>query len=645
MKINKFLMGLGAVAALSLGACSNDDPVAPGTNPEEAAYGDQYLTVSVMMPDSNGSRAEGQGDNDKDKYDEGTPEESQVSNIVFFFFDANNNVIDIQKDDKPSFEYNSGWENNNPYVSYLGKKEVRLKSGLNYKQVAVVLNTSATSASDLITEIKNLSDLTSRLQDYADQVHGDGTHQVMSNSVFYNTTDRTVAPSANTKYILVPITEKNIYTDAQRTAGIDKLFASGDKEIVDIYVERVASKVSVESNINLADYVTDNQTKAKTITLYDNVELTTKTVVIRPEIKGITLTVTADQATLIKNISSSQLGYNNPVAQNFLWNDPLNKRSYWATTPAFGKEGMTYYSWKAVEEDGLTSLTAYINPNTQDFEVGKEDRTLNTKVMAVAQLFAYDVNDTKYENPIEIDLVKYGSEYMESSNLKAQVANLLNVAARSINWDMLGKDYTAAEIEVLKVVVNNSFVDGISTSSIEIKASGKDDDTFDTYSAVVNLVEGFDYEITVDQSLFDDYNLEDKDVDAAMKALLADADALEALITKAKENNITPAIDSELESINKHNILYWKGGKTYFYTTIRHQGFYGLAGGEKYLNGVVRNHIYNVSLDGIYGLGTPVIDPGKPIDPERPVDERPSYLQARINILPWRVVTNSATIH
>ena len=87
---------------------------------------------------------------------------------------------------------------------------------------------------------------------------------------------------------------------------------------------------------------------------------------------------------------------------------------------------------------------------------------------------------------------------------------------------------------------------------------------------------------------------------------------------------------------------------TYYYVNIRQQGFYGLTGqtGDgDYLNGVVRNHIYKVNLQGIYGLGTPVIDPGLPIDPERPTLERPSYIQARINVLPWRVVENNATIH
>ena len=646
MKINKILMGLGAVAALSLGACSNDEPANSGANTGDAEFGDQYLSVSIMMPTSTGSRAIGQADNDSDKYTDGTTEESQVDNIVFFFFDESNNVVDIQMEQKPTFTTGTPFESENPYVTSYGGKEVRLKSGLNYKQLAVVLNSSAQDVTKLIGEIKNLSDFLNRAQDYAGQVNGDGTNQVMSNSVFYNTADRNAVPSAETKYILVPIKDTNIYTSAQK--GASNLFKPENqgglgKEIVDIFVERVASKVNVTTNLSMDDYYT-SEAGDQTITLYDNVNLTTKKVRIRPEVKGASLNVLANNASLIKNITHNQLGYNEDIAKGFLWNDPLNKRSYWAMTPSYGKEGMTYYSFDQVEKDGLEELHEYINPNTQDFQVGKENQSLNTKVMVVAQLYAYAEDDADYKTPIEIDLVRYGSEYMESSNLKALVANLVNVAIRSIDWDMYGKAYSAAEIEVLKVAVNNSFVDGFGGESFTINAAGDPEDKFDTYSAVVEKAEGFTYDINVDKEFVYNQELGQELLDQ-ISALVGDDDELAALIEKAKDT-IDSVIDGVLADVNKPNILYWKGGKTYFYTTIRHQGFYGLTGAnDKYLNGVVRNHIYNVSLDGIYGLGTPVIDPGKPIDPERPEMERPSYLQARINILPWRIVTNSATIH
>ena len=98
--------------------------------------------------------------------------------------------------------------------------------------------------------------------------------------------------------------------------------------------------------------------------------------------------------------------------------------------------------------------------------------------------------------------------------------------------------------------------------------------------------------------------------------------------------------------LNDYKALYWHEGKTYYHTTIKHT----LNNLTK--DGVVRNHLYDISLTGVSGLGTPIPgtssddeddDPGeedpedKPINPEDPKDES-SYLAAEINILSWNVI-------
>lgn len=98
--------------------------------------------------------------------------------------------------------------------------------------------------------------------------------------------------------------------------------------------------------------------------------------------------------------------------------------------------------------------------------------------------------------------------------------------------------------------------------------------------------------------------------------------------------------------LNDYKALYWHEGKTYYHTTIKHT----LNNLTK--DGVVRNHLYDISLTGVSGLGTPIpgtssTDPGddpgdddpddKPINPEDPKDEN-SYLAAEINILSWNVI-------
>ena len=95
-------------------------------------------------------------------------------------------------------------------------------------------------------------------------------------------------------------------------------------------------------------------------------------------------------------------------------------------------------------------------------------------------------------------------------------------------------------------------------------------------------------------------------------------------------------------------VKYWNNGKTYFYFPIEH---YSEATAPdnfgKY--GVVRNHLYNITISGVNGLGTPVPDDDDeedpdPIIPETPEEDEESYIAAEINILSYKVVSNSVTL-
>lgn len=82
-------------------------------------------------------------------------------------------------------------------------------------------------------------------------------------------------------------------------------------------------------------------------------------------------------------------------------------------------------------------------------------------------------------------------------------------------------------------------------------------------------------------------------------------------------------------------VQYWNGGRTYYYTPIKHQTV-----GTDNFYGVVRNHVYKVSISAISGYGTPVANPEQAIEiPEKPTDDK-SYLAADVVILDWKVVLN-----
>lgn len=80
-------------------------------------------------------------------------------------------------------------------------------------------------------------------------------------------------------------------------------------------------------------------------------------------------------------------------------------------------------------------------------------------------------------------------------------------------------------------------------------------------------------------------------------------------------------------------------GKVYYFIPIKHLG----SAGSLAEYGIVRNHLYDITLDKIAGFGTPVYDPDEVIDPTVPVDES-TYLAARINVLQWRVVKQNVDL-
>lgn len=79
-------------------------------------------------------------------------------------------------------------------------------------------------------------------------------------------------------------------------------------------------------------------------------------------------------------------------------------------------------------------------------------------------------------------------------------------------------------------------------------------------------------------------------------------------------------------------IKYWKDGVTSFYLNIKHAN--DNEGNNIY--GVVRNHIYEYSIDKIVGLGIPGNNPDQ--------EEGETFVAASLNVLNWKVVSNNVTL-
>ena len=103
--------------------------------------------------------------------------------------------------------------------------------------------------------------------------------------------------------------------------------------------------------------------------------------------------------------------------------------------------------------------------------------------------------------------------------------------------------------------------------------------------------------------------------------------------------DVTATLNGELKTYISPALLY-KEGQTYYYTDIEH-----LKSASATTYGVVRNHIYDVTVKTISGLGTPVADEDITIEvPETPAEDAKTYLAAEINILSWRLVSNDVDL-
>ena len=122
------------------------------------------------------------------------------------------------------------------------------------------------------------------------------------------------------------------------------------------------------------------------------------------------------------------------------------------------------------------------------------------------------------------------------------------------------------------------------------------------------------------------------------------------------EGTVANTAAANLSLKNLGHAKIWNGGDTYYYFDIRHLGVSdttttGEPEGEQVTTttyspgyyGVVRNHIYDATINTLTGLGTPVYDPNETIYPEKP-EGSDLFIGAQINILTWRVVASGVDL-
>lgn len=360
---------------------------------------------------------------------------------------------------------------------------------------------------------------------------------------------------------------------------------------VDIYVERVVAKIT--TNAVAAKQDPDKFNKGASVQINGDKNPTSLTI----DIKGTQIANSAQRSYLFKNVDGFQIS-----APWTKWNDLPNYRSYWANMPT---SGVTYtnHSWNQISGQGdsntALALTAphsfYVQENVVP-TASTANPKQHTSVIVTAQL---------QNNGQPFEFVQIGGVYYKPAGGLKQIAGYLAnrhyyIKKTSGEGDNI-TTYESIPAEYLEWAAKAP------TGATDVKGwegfaqlkSEHANETF--YQYVDNVAEG--------ESHYQSRTAAQINTALQEKALRA---------------------------------LKWTDGMCYYFVDIEHFGTETTGEGDAATivqrKGIIRNHVYNLTLNSLNGLGVPVFDPEKEIIPENPPKNELFYLAARVNILKWKIV-------
>lgn len=366
-----------------------------------------------------------------------------------------------------------------------------------------------------------------------------------------------------------------------------KTEAEARSKPVDIYVERVVAKIRAKYG---KDFNTSGNKGAE---IYVDGLLTPLKIVV----KGVTIAnIVEDKAYLFKNIDN--FGTTGDDFASWVWNS-ANKRSYWETMP---KEELKFKN-KTYKEINIGTdeylFNEYVLPNTSDTK---------TCVMLTAQL---QDNDGKAFEFVSINGIYYTTETAMS---------FIASAAKNAGYrKKTGENtYTTLDPTDFEWKDNVALVKDLGDAATDEEKAAVKIGHLKDYEQVARVKAGVTVCILGD----DNKVVEPSEVSPSQYK-----DALHTLLAGS-------------ETSHPYVGRYYKEGMCYYYVEIDQTPVAidrGYTGGKEF-KGVVRNHIYDLTLRSIKGVGTNVFDPDQIIIPQQPDEDELWYLAAKINVLSWRIV-------
>lgn len=592
MDMKKFILPLFAAAMLA--SCSNEEaPVVTGETETN------YLSINLVTNFGGATRA-----TDDNEFEQGLQEENRVNKVRFYFFDSTGAAAQVKRSGGGFVNYYDWTPENNNF----GEREDNNVTNVIHATVVIESlkdqskddKDAAGKAASVVAIINptpeflaNTSSLSkTELQDVAQSYTAytfDDSNKgqfVMSNTVYGD--DAATSPSK----LMEVSTAGHYYPTPEAAVG----------NPVTIYVERVLAKVRLASH---ADFTAETITMSDgTLTVYDTQATYTDDAgnprKIYVKFCNWGVTATPDKSYLVKDIDPT---WQDIFGVDNLWNEPARHRSYWAINPA-GVEYL-YPSYNEVVPSQINTIFGEANaryPHENAGEITSSNYT-PSKVIIGAQLVK--------EDGTPLTIMKYGFDnYFDEASLKAALLRLITTA-------YYVEDPTAG--------------DGVQAGSTKYRQIGLDDVEFVTEGSLVANP------TNEDLTCYTRIQLTKTPEGQTPVKYYTIATAGDGSKTATEVN--ASEINDALKALGRQKI--WTNGYTYYHFDIHHIGY--LADGETKRTGVVRNHIYNVTLRSLVGMGTPVYDPNEELIPQKP-EEDDTYLAAEIKVLSWRLVDDEVKL-
>ena len=556
-----------ACAALMMSACSSDDASNGGST---GVNDPQYLAVNIVNVGATPSRASGD-------YENGSADENKINKVRFYFFNGDGTPYLIKAtgtevtgaENVNWLEATPGEDTTTPGTSTSVEKITNAVLVINGVQsaapaaiVAVVNPETIETVDPTVLQNKGSMRLTQLRENAVGSTFyktdaGKVSDFVMSNSVFVNGGSDVCA---------------SLVAGHVATSEVD-----AKKNPVDLYVERVAAKVTADFDLNA--FETGDGTK------WDASQYGTKTAVgkigaydVYAVIDGWGLADENGKAKVEKSVSTS---WTDGILGISPWTTYDYRRSFWETSVEFNAGtnkpvNHNFNDFKAKIKDVLYTL-----PNTPDTKITNVYDNNVTKFLVAATLKYKDEHDNWHL----AEICRYnGVEILGVDNLKKQVALTFS------------KYYTSTDASTYTQLTKDDIAFNEPTTSMK------------------------NYQVT--------------------PILAADPTGTKKYYTKSLTGTYTEVSkDDVYAAIGADKAEIRTEGKAYYYVPIKHLGTTGNLG--EY--GVVRNHFYKITLNGIKGFGTPVYNPAKEIDPTVPTYSN-TYLAARVQVLQWRVVNQNVSL-